>query len=213
LSVLKSSEYAYVEKVFEFIEKEIKITLFAQVPESQASRETREILEELSSFSDKISLRVLDFENQKDVASTYGVDKLPGTVIEGEKDYGIRYFGAPSGYLVSSVIEDIIQISKVVPELKSETKKIISELKAPLNLQVFTSATSPYCPALVNLTHKLAMQNDNISAHMIDVKEFPHLSMRYHITDVPSTVVNNSVTVDGALDEKDFVNKMIEAIK
>jgi hypothetical protein len=48
---------------------------------------------------------------------------------------------------------------------------------------------------------------------MIDVKEFPHLSMRYHITDVPSTVVNNSVTVDGALDEKDFVNKMIEAIK
>ncbi len=213
MSILKSSEHAYIKGVFDFVENEVKITLFTQQPESQASRETREILEELSSLSDKINLRVLNFESHKEEATIYDITKLPGMVIEGKKDFGIRYFGAPSGYLVSSVVEDVVQLSKELSELKEETKNKLRDVNAPLNLQVFTSATSPYCPALVNLSHKLAMENDNITAHMIDIKEFPHLSMRYNITDVPSTVVNNSVTVEGALDEKDFVDKIIEALK
>jgi glutaredoxin-like protein len=213
LSILKPAEREYVQGVFKFVENEVKISLFTQEPESHASRETRELLEELSSISDKISLRVLRFDSHKEEASAYGVSKLPGTVVEGRKDFGIRYFGAPSGYLVSSVIENVVQLSKEKSELKEETITKLNGLDSPLNLQVFVSSTSPYCPALVNLSHRLAMEKDNITAHMIDIKEFPHLAMRYHITDVPATVVNKSVTVEGALDEKDFVNKILEALK
>lgn len=213
MSIFKQSEREYVEGVFKFVLNEVRISLFTQKPESQSSRETRQILEELASISDKIILRVLNFDGNKEEAANYGINKLPGMVIETGKDYGIRYFGTPSGYLVSSVIEDVVQLSKEATELTEVTKEKLSKLDSPLFLQVFASSTSPYCPALVNLSHRLAMENDNISAHMIDIKEFPHLSMRYHITDVPSTVVNNSVTVEGALDEKDFVDKIIEAIK
>ena len=59
MSILKPAEREYVQGVFKFVENEVKISLFTQEHESQASRETRELLEELSSISDKISLRVL----------------------------------------------------------------------------------------------------------------------------------------------------------
>jgi glutaredoxin-like protein len=213
LSILKPAEREYVQGVFKFVESEVKISLFTQEPESHASRETRELLEELSSISANISLRVLSFDSHKDEATMYGVSKLPGTVIEGSKDFGIRYFGAPSGYLVSSVIENVVQLSKKVSELKEETINKLSGIDSTVNLQVFVSSTSPYCPALVNLSHRLAIEKENITAHMIDIKEFPHLAMRYHITDVPATVVNKSVTIAGALDEKDFVNKILESLK
>ena len=213
MPVLKTSEREYVQNVFSLIEDRVRITLFTQEPESQASRETRQLLEELADISDKIELRVLNFDSNKDEASALDVNKLPGTVIEGSKDHGIRYFGAPSGYMVSSVIENVVQISKNESDLSENSKQLVSTIQSPLELQIFVSSTSPYCPALVSLSQRLAIENDNIKAHMIDIKEFPHLAMRYHITDVPATVLNNSVTIEGALDEKDFVQRIIEELK
>jgi hypothetical protein len=42
-------------------------------------------------------LTVYDFQTYKEVVKKYNIDKIPATVIRGEKDYGIRYYGIPSG--------------------------------------------------------------------------------------------------------------------
>jgi glutaredoxin-like protein len=213
VTVLKASERDYVERVFKLVEDPVKVTLFIQDPEGQASRETRQLFEELATISDKIEFIVLNYDSNKNKAESLGVNKIPGTVIEGSKDYGIRYFGAPSGYMISSVIESILQISKQVSELTENSRKILSGFGSPMNIQVFVSSDSPYCPALVNLAQRMAIEKDDISAHMIDIKEFPHLAMRYNITDVPASVINNAVTIEGALDEKDFINRIKQEIK
>jgi len=197
--------------VFEFLIEDVKISFFSQQPESHAGRETRQILEELTSMSDKIQLVSYYFDENKQRAADLDIDKLPATIIEGKTDYGIRFFGIPAGYLVSSLIEDIVQVSKGVSELKEDSKVKLTAVDSPLNLQVFVSATSPYCPALVNIAHRMAIENEHITAHMIDITEFPHLAMRYHVSDVPITVVNNKISVEGALDEKDYVQRVLQA--
>jgi len=211
VTILKPSEQDYVRKVFKLLAEDVIVTFFSQQPESHAGRETRQILEELAGMSDNVKLRAYLFDEHKQEAASFGIDKLPATIIETKKDYGIRFFGIPSGYLVSSLIEDIVQVSKGVSELSEDTKAKLTEIDTPLNLQVFVSATSPYCPALVNIAHRMAIENDQISAHMIDIKEFPHLAMRYHVSDVPFTVVNNKISVEGALDEKDYVDRVLQA--
>ena len=211
MSVLKSSEKDYVRNVFKLINNQVKLSFFTGQPESQASRETREILEELTLMSDKISLTVHNFDERQSEAATLEIDKLPATVIEGAKDYGIRFFGVPAGYLVSSLIEDIVQVSKGESDLTALTKEKLATVKSPLNLQVFVSASSPYCPALVTIAHRMAIESELISAHMIDITEFPHLALRYNVTDVPFTIVNKKVNVAGALDEKDYVEKVLQA--
>jgi glutaredoxin-like protein len=211
VTILKPSEQDYVRKVFKLLAEEVKISFFSQEPESHAGRETRQILEELAGMSDRVELRSYLFDEHKREAAALSIDKLPATVIEAKKDYGIRFFGIPAGYLVSSLIEDIVQVSKGVSELSEDSKEKLTQINSALNLQVFVSATSPYCPALVNIAHRMAIENDQISAHMIDIKEFPHLAMRYHVSDVPFTVVNNKISVEGPLDEKDYVDRVVQA--
>ena len=57
----------------------------------------------------------------------------------------------------------------------------------------------------------MAIENDQITAHMIDVKEYPHQSLRYNIIDEPFTIVNDKISLEGALDEDDFVDKVVNA--
>ncbi|MEE9117451.1 MAG: thioredoxin family protein [Calditrichia bacterium] len=213
MTILKNYEREYVENVFRLVENEVKISFFTQTPENQAGRETHEILEEISSISDNIILTVYDFEKEKSKVEEYQIDKIPAIVVEGVKDFGIRFFGVPSGYLVSSLIEDVIQISKNESELTDETKQKLEEVVNPLSLEVFVKPTSPYSPSLVNIAHRMALENENISAHLVNVSDYPHLAMRFNIEDVPHTVVNGKESVEGALNEKDFTDKILEVYR
>jgi glutaredoxin-like protein len=213
LAILKAHEREYVENVFRLVDNSVKIAFFSEMPENQASRETREIIEEISSISEKINLTVYDFETDKKAVEQYEIDKTPGIVVEGKQDFGIRIYGVPSGYLVSSLIEDVVQISKSESELKDETREKLKEVDKPLILEVYVNQTSPYSPSLVNIAHRMALENDHISAHMINISNFPHLAMRYHIEDVPHTIVNGKESVKGALDEKDFTEKILAAYR
>jgi glutaredoxin-like protein len=213
LAVLKASEREYVTKVFGLVKNDVKILFFYDEHESQSSKQTREILEEIAAISDKIDLTSYDLIKDIKIADSYGIDKTPATVIVATRDTGVRYYGVPSGYLVSSLIEDVVQISKDDSELLDVSKQKLAEIRQPLKLQVFVSSTSPYSPSLVNISHRMALENNEITADVIEVKEFPHLAMRYNITEVPFTIVNDTVPITGAPDENDFIDKVLDAYR
>jgi glutaredoxin-like protein len=169
------------------------------------------LLEEVADLSDKIQLTVYNFQVDKEVAEKYKIDKIPATVLEGKKDYGIRYYGIPSGYEFSSLLEDIVDVSKNESGLTDDSKQMLAKIKKPLHLQVFVTPTCPYCPRAVRLAHKLAMENDNITADMVEATEFPHLSMKYNVSGVPRTVVGEDFPIEGAVPEITLVEKVIEA--
>jgi alkyl hydroperoxide reductase subunit AhpF len=101
--------------------------------------------EELAELSDKITLEVYDFVDDKEVAEQYNIDKIPATVVmkggDGAKDYNIRYFGIPSGYEFSSLIEDIMMVSAEDSGLSETTKEYLASLSEPVHLQVFVTPT------------------------------------------------------------------------
>jgi len=63
----------------------------------------------------------------------------------------------------------------------------------------------------VRLAHQFALENDLITAEMVEATEFPHLSQRYQVRGVPRTVVNETGFVDGGLPEAMFVEQMLAA--
>jgi glutaredoxin-like protein len=131
----------------------------------------------------------------------------------GERDSGICYYGIPSGYEFSSLIEDILDVSKNDSGLLEGSKDLLNQIKQPIHLQVFVTPTCPHCPAAVRLAHKLAMENENIRADMIEATEFPHLSMRYNVKGVPKTMIGDNTSIDGTLPELDLVEKIVEVYK
>ena len=63
----------------------VTLTVFTQEFECNYCKETRELVHELASLSDKIRVQVFDFLKDKERTSEYGIDKVPAIVIEGRK--------------------------------------------------------------------------------------------------------------------------------
>jgi len=51
----------------------------------------------------------------------------------------------------------------------------------------------------------MAIENEHVTADVIEVNEFPHLAQRYAIRGVPKTVINESVEFVGSVPERDFL--------
>jgi glutaredoxin-like protein len=212
------------EKDAEFLRKEfetnltqpVKLAMFTQEMECQFCTETRQIVEEIAELSDKVEAVIYDFVADKATAELYRIDKIPAIAVlqvaDGqESDYGVRFYGIPSGYEFTSVIEDIIDVSRGESGLQPGSKEAVANISEPVHFQVFVTPTCPYCPQAVRLAHKFAIESDLITADMVEAIEFPHLSNKYAVHGVPRTVINESFHQEGAVPEPLMLAKLLEA--
>ena len=120
----------------------VKLVYFGQEIACQYCKETQAILEEVAGLSDKIELEVNNFVIDKAKADAMGVDKIPATVLlGGGKDYGVRFFGIPSGYEFTSLIQAIIVVSKGQAEFSPEELAMIAQITQPVHIQVYITPT------------------------------------------------------------------------
>lgn len=193
------------------LKDEVRLIFFTQDIECKFCEETREIVQELASLSKKIKVDVYDFLKDDNKAKEYGIDKIPAIVMIGRKDYGIRFYGIPSGYEFFAFIDDLVDVSKGNSRLSEKVKASIKSIKKPLHIQVFVTPTCPYCPRVVRMAHQMAMENDLIKADSVEIIEFPHIAHKYNVMSVPKIVINDTFEFVGALPEEQFLEKVLLA--
>jgi alkyl hydroperoxide reductase subunit AhpF len=113
----------------------------AALPECQTCRETEALLQEVAALSDKIGLTVRDFLGQAEDARSLGVDKIPCIVMKGKNKGTLRYYGVPAGYEFGVLIEDMVDLSRGGSRLTPAVRKSLSELHAPVHIQVLVTPT------------------------------------------------------------------------
>lgn len=191
----------------------VKIINFTQELECQFCKETRELVEDVAALSDKITLEKYDLVKNQGMAKKFNIDKIPATIVMGEKDYGIRFFGIPSGYEFSTLLEAILMVSRRDSGLSEETRQQLAALKQKLHLQVFITPTCPYCPGAVHLAHQFAMESDKVTADMVEAIEFPHLSQEFNVRGVPKTIANQRDAAEGALPEAQLLARVLAIVQ
>jgi glutaredoxin-like protein len=189
----------------------VRIIMFTQEMECRFCAETKQLLIELAALSDKINVEVHDFVADAQLAQQYGVDKIPALIIMGEKDYHIRFYGLPYGYEFQTLLEDLRTVSSGKTDLSEETKARLREIKTPVNIKVFTTLTCPHCPPAAVLAHKFAMENDLITAEVIDASEFTQLAIKYMVMATPKTIINEKTEFIGAIPENLFLDQVLKA--
>lgn len=133
----------------EHLSEDVKITYFTQkespliLPghECEYCKETRELLQEVTGLSEKLDLEVKDFVADKDAAAEMGIERIPAFTLEGQSRGRVRFFGVPSGYEFSAVLQDIMDVSTGEPGLSEDTLAQLEELEEDLHIQVFTTPT------------------------------------------------------------------------
>ncbi len=178
---------------------EVNLIYFSQSEGCEYCKDTQNLLEEVAELSDKINLKIMDFDKDKAEAEKYGVNKVPATVVLSNKDYGIKLYGIPTGYEFSSLLEDIRMVSDGKIDMPDDFRNELEKIDKPIHLQIFVTPTCPHCPKAVITSHMFAMVSDNIKAEMVEATEFPELSQKYGVKGVPQIVINEKPTQAGAL--------------
>ena len=182
------------------LKEPVRIVFFSQEHACVACREQENLLGELASLSDRISLEKRDLLADAELARTLGIDKVPAAAVMGERDFGIRFFGMTMGYEFGSLVEALLLASSGRSGLAPEVEHLLGHVDVPVHLEVMVTLTCPYCPKMVHLAHQMAVASENIRADMVESSQFAPLVQRYSVGGVPKTVINQgAASFEGAL--------------
>jgi glutaredoxin-like protein len=141
MSIIEEKDRRAIQDKLMNLSNPVKIINFTQELECMYCRETRQLMEELASMSDKISFEVYDFQNDTSRVEEFRIDKIPATVIMGKKDYGVRFYGIPAGYEFNTVLDALAAISRGDSGLNPLTREKLKEVEQPLHIQVLVTPT------------------------------------------------------------------------
>ena len=131
-----------VRREFAKLAGPVKLVVFSQeLAAADLCRQNEMLVREVAALSDQLSVEVLNLAIDRDRAAAYGVDQVPAIVVEGARDYGIRFFGIPSGYEFSNLIDAIIVASTGEPALSEATKATLAGLESDVDIKVFSTPT------------------------------------------------------------------------
>jgi alkyl hydroperoxide reductase subunit AhpF len=119
----------------------VKLTVFASELGGDHNAQTVALVKEVAALSDQISVSVLNPHIDREQAAAYGVSESPAVVVEGARDYGIRFLGVPGGYEFSNLIDSIIAVSTGEAGLSEESKNTLAALTDDVTIKVFTTPT------------------------------------------------------------------------
>jgi glutaredoxin-like protein len=187
----------------------VKIVMFTQEIECRFCSDTRQLVQELATLSDKVTVEVYDFMADGDKAKEYKIDKIPVLAIIGKKDYGVRMYGIPYGYELQTLIGAVVNVSRGVTDISEKTRAILADVRSPVHIQVFVTLTCPHCPVAASIAHKLAVESDMITADVIDAGEFPTLAQKYSVIGVPKIIINEKIEFVGAFNEDLFAEHVV----
>ncbi len=181
------------------------------MPACEFCEQTEQLVREVAELSDKLSVEVYDFVRDEAGARSQGIDKIPAIAVIGARDYGIRFYGIPSGYEFATLVEAIVDVSRGVTDLKPEVKEQLARLDRDVHIQVFATPTCPYCPRAVRTAHQMAVESDHIRADAVEITEFPQLASRYLVRGVPKVILNDSAAFEGAVSPEVFAAHVLRA--
>jgi len=210
MALLDAHTREEVRRLLADLKNPVRMRVFIQNIDCVYCRETRQLVEEVAALSDQISVEIYNRITDREVAERYGIDLAPAIVIEGDQDYGIRYFGIPSGYEFGSLIEDIRMVGARDSGLSPSSRQQLARIQTPVHIRVFVTPTCPYCPRMVRLAHQAAMESPWIRADMIEAMEFPELADAYGVYGVPRTVINEVIHIEGAVPEGYFIRELMK---
>lgn len=197
--LLNDSLRAQLKGIFDKMEKEV--TLVSIVDESNPkSIELRDLVLDISNLGDKLNAEIAIKGSNKDLEEKIHADKYPVVaLLDSNKEYsGIKFHGVPGGHELNSFIIAIYNLAGPGQALDNTILNEIKSIDKKINIKVAVSLSCHLCPDVVMASQRLAIENKNIEAEMLDLSEFPELKSKYKIMSVPAIILNDEQLFFGA---------------
>lgn len=193
---------------------DVRVLLFTQRYKCAGCREAEFLLQDLLELSSKIVLEKYVYEDARSMFNEYNVTYVPTIIVISSHTGGMaRFLGVPLGYEFSSLLEDLLHASTGESNLPKSVVRAVGEVNVNVDVKVFVTLTCPYCPMAVSVAHSFSLINPKIKSEMIDASLFPNLALKYSVSAVPKTIINDFIEIVGAYPPEALLQKIVEAVK
>ena len=141
MGFLSAKHEESVKKEFERLAGPVRLTVFASGLGPETNAQAVALIKEVAALDERISVVVLNPHIEREEAAAYGVDVTPAVVVEGARDYGIRFLGVPAGYEFSNLIDSIVAASSGETGLSEDTTAALGGLTEDVVIKVFSTPT------------------------------------------------------------------------
>ncbi|MCU6733133.1 thioredoxin family protein [Diplocloster agilis] len=184
------------------------VTLAAFLEENgPLSKEIRQLFFDLEGLSDKISLRLLNKDEEPALEKQAFVSHYPCIALfnhTGEFT-GIKFRGMPGGHQFNSLIIALYNTAGPGQPLDESLLHRIRKIADPVNIEIAVTLSCAFCPDVVMACQRIALENPSITAEMIDIHHFPDIKNKYRVMSVPCLILNGSRTLFGSRSMEEIV--------
>jgi len=191
-ATLKSQLQGYLQNL------RTPIRLIATLDDSDKSAELRDLLNEIASLSDKVSVDESGSDSRK---PSFMIAK------EGESR-GVRFAAIPLGHEFTSLVLALLWTGGHPPKVDAEHIAQIKALDGAMNLEVYMSLSCHNCPDVVQAAVLMAIQNPHINTVVIDGGMFPSEVEARQVMAVPMVFNNDALFGAGRMTLEEIIAKL-----
>ena len=191
---LKSQLKTYLERV------SLPFEIVAALDASAGSAEMEELLRDVASLSDKITLRLDDADTS--VRRPSFALRRPGAEID------LRFAAVPMGHEFTSLVLALLQVGGYPPKVADELIEQVKALPGEHRFEVFMSLTCHNCPDVVQALNLMAVLNPNVHVTTIDGALFKDEVEQRQILAVPMVFRNGELFGQGRMTLDEIVAKL-----
>lgn len=143
--MLSAAQRRQAKELFaEHLPAPVQVLFFYADAYAPSTAAARALFDELVPLSDgKIRVKAMTGPEGRAEAARYRVEQAPALVLldEGGRDARIRFYGAPLGYELMVLLEDLIDVSRGATRLSAPARALIRAIDADMVIRVFSSPT------------------------------------------------------------------------
>ncbi len=189
---LKTQLKAYLERLV------MPIELVSSLDDGEKSGELAELLEEIASLSDKITVRRADDDPRR---PSFAISRV-------DSDVSVRFAGIPLGHEFTSLVLALLQVGGHPPKVQPELLEQVRQLEGDFVFETYFSLSCQNCPDVVQALNTMSVVNPRIRHVAIDGALSQDEVESRQVMAVPSVFLNGKPFGQGRMDLAQIVAKL-----
>ncbi|WP_163539180.1 alkyl hydroperoxide reductase subunit F [Gracilibacillus sp. YIM 98692] len=173
------------------------IVIKAKIGSDDVSKEVDELVNEIASMSDKISVETGDFPR----TPSFSINRV-------DEDTGVVFSGVPLGHEFTSLVLALLQVSGRPPKVDEKTIEQIKQLEGPLHFETYVSLSCQNCPDVVQALNLMSVVNPDITHTMIEGSAFKDEADSKDVMAVPAVFLDGESFVNGRQTLESILEKL-----
>jgi len=179
------------------------IVLAESLDDSTGAKDMHDLLVEITSMSDKITLVQEDDARKPSFAVKRGESHS-----QAQKAVGVRFAGIPLGHEFTSLVLALLHTGGHPMKLEQEKIDQIAAIQGTFHFETYVSLTCHNCPDVVQAMNMMAVINPNITHTMVEGGLYQDEIKAKEIMSVPTIYLNGEVFGAGRMELEEILVKI-----